>query len=860
MRFNKYVQAKDLKISQTSVRSSADAKRKMRPTYISLFSSAGVGCFGFKMEDFDCIATNEIVERRLAVQMANKKCKYESGYIKGDLSNVEVTNELFDEIKRWERLESLKEVDLVVATPPCQGMSVANHKRSANEIARNSLIVESIKIVSQIQPRVFVFENVPRFLTTLCTDTDGVERPIGEAIDRNLGPHYSIFSRVINFKEFGASSSRSRTLVIGVRVDLANFVSPIELFPDYMKEVTLGQAIGSMPRLKRMGEIDPTDIFHAFRSYPTHMESWISELKPGQTAFENSDESRIPHQVIDGKIVVNQEKNGDKYRRQIWEKVGPCVHTRNDQLASQNTVHPEDNRVFSIRELMKMMTVPASFKWTTDQPKTLNLLPDEEKIAFLKRNEINIRQSLGEAVPTEIFRSIAKNFNQFFSKSYLSDSQVRIEIQSENLTTPGALSRYIRENPKNLGFSSLSRVVELANARRHEQEAFFTDKRLVTEIVKFLPKISSDTISILEPSVGAGNFLPLVFLAFQGKRINLTVCDIDEGALTLLRELMHHVKKPKSLSITYRTGDFLQQKDEESFDLVIGNPPFSKSASKSDLKMYRSKSGNMKAQNTAAFFLEKACDLAKHVIMVMPKSFLNTPEFEHTRKKVEESRIDAIIDFGEKGFGGVLVETIAISITTGAKPGKTNVTSITDRHTDSRAQSYITDKSFPYWLIYRDSYFDSICSRLKFDVFEVFRDRQVTTKILETSGEIRVIKSRNIPESGSNILSIENYDSFISRQNASKLAVHKFLEDDKVYLTPNMTYKPRVIRKPKGTIVNGSAAVLILKNHESPLTKTQLEYFSSDEYRRFYRTARNRQTRSLNVDASSVFFFGKLVS
>jgi DNA (cytosine-5)-methyltransferase 1 len=42
-------------------------------------------------------------------------------------------------------------------------------------------------------------------------------------------------------------------------------------------------------------------------------------------------------------------KNGDKYKRQYWNKVAPCIHTRNDILSSQNTVHPVDDRVFSIR-------------------------------------------------------------------------------------------------------------------------------------------------------------------------------------------------------------------------------------------------------------------------------------------------------------------------------------------------------------------------------------------------------------------------------------------------------------------------------------------------------------------------------
>ena len=58
-----------------------------KPTYISLFSSAGVGCYGFKLEDFDCVATNELITRRLDIQRYNHKCKYESGYICGDITD-----------------------------------------------------------------------------------------------------------------------------------------------------------------------------------------------------------------------------------------------------------------------------------------------------------------------------------------------------------------------------------------------------------------------------------------------------------------------------------------------------------------------------------------------------------------------------------------------------------------------------------------------------------------------------------------------------------------------------------------------------------------------------------------------------
>ena len=72
-----------------------------------------------------------------------------------------------------------------------------------------------------------------------------------------------------------------------------------------------------------------------------------------------------------------------------------------------------------------------------------------------------------------------------------------------------------------------------------------------------------------------------------------------------------------------------------------------------------------------------------------------------------------------------------------------------------------------------------------------------------------------------------------------------------------MTYYPRVCKLPENTIVNGSVAILIPKENIE-LNQKDMEYFSSDEYRKFYQIARNYQTRSLNVDATSVFFYGVL--
>lgn len=97
-------------------------------TYVSLFSSAGVGCYGFKQEGYQCIASNELNARRMAVQKANSKCHFNEGYIIGDITEPVVKEKIYSEIDKWRRLGN-DSVDVLIATPPCQGISVINHKK-----------------------------------------------------------------------------------------------------------------------------------------------------------------------------------------------------------------------------------------------------------------------------------------------------------------------------------------------------------------------------------------------------------------------------------------------------------------------------------------------------------------------------------------------------------------------------------------------------------------------------------------------------------------------------------------------------------------------------------------------------------
>lgn len=829
-------------------------RNKRQHTYISLFSSAGVGCFGFKEENFKCVATNEIIERRLNIQKINNKCELETGYICGDIQNEETKEKIYNETKKWSDNQK-NYIDVVIATPPCQGMSVANHKKKTDEINRNSLVNESVEIIKKIQPKFFIFENVSAFWKTGCINKNKEVVSIGEMIMEELGKEYSIYKNVINFKDYGSNSSRTRTLVIGVLNKFSDEIAPVELFPDYKDGRNLKEIISDMSSLK-WGEYDKNDFYHSFRIYPEHMRKWIKEINEGESAFDNREDLKKPHKIINGEIVINQSKNGDKYRRQIFDKVAPCIHTRNDQIASQNTIHPREDRVFSIRELMKMMTIPDNFKWLDLELEELNSLTLEEKRKISKREEMNIRQSIGEAVPTEIFRQIARKINNFLEKDSL--SELEIKKISTKLKTKKDRERFIEKNFKNYNFSTLSKIIELSNSKRKKHSAYYTNKFIIQEIFKQLPNFDNKEITILEPSVGIGNFIPFIFKKYENiSKVNLKLIDIDKNILEILKLLISKIEVPENFNIEFINKDFLDYSETEKVDLVVGNPPFTK-LSGNYLKEKIKKNYNKETKNLAELILEKAMKIADNVSLIMPKNILNTPEYEKTREILSKKKVESIIDFGEKGFKDVLIETINLAINMKLPPKKTEIISITRKEQVIQNQNYIFDQKLPYWIIYRNFGFDKIYGKMIFGVFEVFRDRQITNSNSHigklSDNDIRVIKSRNISNDGE-IVNIENYDAYINKNDLKNFQVKKYLNDEKVYLTPNMTYNPRLMKKEKGYIVNGSVAILIPK-YEFELTEAQKRYISSDEFRTFYKIARNYQTRSLNIDKTSCYWFG----
>ena len=70
-----------------------------------------------------------------------------------------------------------------------------------------------------------------------------------------------------------------------------------------------------------------------------------------------------------------------------------------------------------------------------------------------------------------------------------------------------------------------------------------------------------------------------------------------------------------------------------------------------------------------------------------------------------------------------------------------------------------------------------------------------------------------------------------------------------------MTYYPRAAFLPKNSLCDGSVAILFPKNGIS-IKERDLEFYSTQEFKNFYAIARNKGTRSLNIDRNSIFFWG----
>ena len=127
-------------------------------------------------------------------------------------------------------------LDLLVGGSPCQSFSMVG-KRKGLEDTRGTLFFEFARVVSEAQPKVFIFENVKGLVNH---DKGNTFQTI-KATFNELG--YKYYYQVLNSKNYGVPQHRERIFIVGFRDTSVQFDFPesIELehkMQDFLEDYT----------------------------------------------------------------------------------------------------------------------------------------------------------------------------------------------------------------------------------------------------------------------------------------------------------------------------------------------------------------------------------------------------------------------------------------------------------------------------------------------------------------------------------------------------------------------------------------------------------------------------------------------
>ncbi len=245
--------------------------------------------------------------------------------------------------------------------PPCQGFSWSNLKTRNLENDSNWLFLEFVRIIDQVRPAWFVFENVQGIVNT----------EAGRFLDELkslLKNKYALSESLLNAKDFGVPQDRTRYFLVGSRDDI-----PFS-FPTAVGRhcPTVDDAIGDLPVLQN-GELQ------CLRPYGTRKPSaYARTLRNRQQSCHNHLVTRNARYVLNRYEHVPQGGNWENIPARLMKNYADRTrcHTgiyhrlRGDQpsvvignFRKNMLIHPTQDRGLSVREAARIQSFPDSFRF-----------------------------------------------------------------------------------------------------------------------------------------------------------------------------------------------------------------------------------------------------------------------------------------------------------------------------------------------------------------------------------------------------------------------------------------------------------------------------------------------------------------
>ena len=374
---------------------------------LSLFANIGVAEALLNENAFAVTVANELVKRRADLY---QRIYPRTKMICGDITNNDVYEHIITESKK-------SGVDIILATPPCQGMSTVGQQIEDDE--RNYLTLPVIQAIKDLNPKYVAIENVPNYVNTTIL-YNGIRQRLVDIIQFELQNQYNISIHIVNTADYGVPQSRERMIILMSRYGI-NTVWDIP--PKESVQSTMEDAIGWIPTIDPFVKDLAAEEFHKlFPLYearkekalaisrwnipPVHVYRQVRAMQytpTGKSAFDNKQEYR-PHKE-DGSLVKGYHNT---YSRQRWDTPAFTITMDNRKISSQGNVHPgrfmgkdengedvySDARTLTLYELMRIMSLPDNWP-----------LPDNTNEAF-------VRRIIGEGIPPLFVKKLFGNISK----------------------------------------------------------------------------------------------------------------------------------------------------------------------------------------------------------------------------------------------------------------------------------------------------------------------------------------------------------------------------------------------------------------------------------------------------------------
>jgi DNA (cytosine-5)-methyltransferase 1 len=332
-----------------------------RPIGVDLFAGAGGLSLGFEQAGFDIAAAVEIDPIHCAT--------HEYNFPEARAICCSVVNVTGDDVRRRANLVDA-EIDVVFGGAPCQGFSLIG-KRALDD-PRNQLVLHFVRIVAELQPKYFVFENVKGL--TLGKHVTF----LNELIAALEGAGYTVASpyQVLNAADFGVPQDRRRLFVLGARrgLPLPDYPSPNEA------RTTVWEAIGDLPDADQFEELNLSDSVHVSWASTSEYARRLRRVVPDQTDFGYerqfdrhllTSSLRTEHtELSKARFVATEHGKTEPISR--FRKLPPdglCNTLRagtdsaRGAFTSPRPIHPYLPRVITVREAARLHSYPDWFRF-----------------------------------------------------------------------------------------------------------------------------------------------------------------------------------------------------------------------------------------------------------------------------------------------------------------------------------------------------------------------------------------------------------------------------------------------------------------------------------------------------------------